>query len=237
VSRILVVEDEARIAAFIEKGLRANGYTTSVAASGEEAIGMARIGDYDLVVLDLGLPGADGLEVLRRLRAGGARMPILVLTARDGLSDTVTALEGGADDYMTKPFRFEELLARIRVRLRGERAQEQTVLAVDGAALDLRTRQVALAGAYVDLSAREFALAEMFFRHPGQVLSREQLLSSVWGFDFDPGSNVVDVYVGYLRRKLGRERITSVRGMGYRLEPTLGASASAEPSVVDFAGQ
>jgi DNA-binding response OmpR family regulator len=237
VSRILVVEDEARIAAFIEKGLRASGYTTSVAESGEEAIGMARIGDYDLVVLDLGLPGADGLEVLRRLRAGGARMPILVLTARDGLRDTVTALEGGADDYMTKPFRFEELLARIRVRLRGERAQEETVLAVEGAALDLRTRQVAVAGAYVDLSAREFALAEMFFRHPGQVLSREQLLSSVWGFDFDPGSNVVDVYVGYLRRKLGRERITSVRGMGYRLEPRLGDSTSAEPSVVDLAGQ
>jgi DNA-binding response OmpR family regulator len=132
----------------------------------------------------------------------------------------VSALEGGADDYVTKPFRFDELLARIRVRLRGERAPEETVLTIDGAALDLRTRQVVVGDRVVDLSAREFALAEMLFRHPGHVLTREQLLSQVWGYDFDPGSNVVDVYVGYLRRKLGKKRITSVRGMGYRLEPS-----------------
>jgi two-component system copper resistance phosphate regulon response regulator CusR len=130
----------------------------------------------------------------------------------------VAGLEGGADDYITKPFRFEELLARVRVRLRGERAAEPTVLKVGGAALDLRTRQGIVEGRAVDLSAREFALAEFFFRHPGQVLSREQLLSHVWGYDFDPGSNIVDVYVGYLRRKLGKDRITSIRGMGYRLE-------------------
>jgi DNA-binding response OmpR family regulator len=219
VSRVLVVEDEHRIASFLEKGLKASGFTPTVASSGEEALGLARIGDYDLVVLDLGLPGIDGLEVLRRLRAEGERMPVVVLTARDGVRETVTALESGADDYVTKPFSFEELLARIRVRLRGEPGQEEIVLRVEGAALDLRTRQVATGDRYVDLSAREFALAEMFFRHPGQVLSREQLLSQVWGYDFDPGSNVVDVYVGYLRRKLGKQRITSVRGMGYRLEP------------------
>jgi DNA-binding response OmpR family regulator len=223
VSKILIVEDEPRIAAFLEKGLRANGFATMVAATGEEALGMVRIGGYDLLVLDLGLPGLDGQDVLRRLRDEGARMPVVVLTARDGVRDTVAALEGGADDYVTKPFRFEELLARIRVRLRGERAPEETVLTVDGAALDLRTRQAIVGEQFLDLSAREFAIAEVFFRHPGQVLSREQLLSQVWGYDFDPGSNVVDVYVGYLRRKLGKERITSVRGMGYRLEPSLRA--------------
>jgi DNA-binding response OmpR family regulator len=221
VSRILIVEDEPRIAAFLEKGLRANGFTTAVAPTGEEALGMVRIGGYDLLVLDLGLPGLDGQDVLRRLRDQGARMPVVVLTARDGVRDTVAALEGGADDYVTKPFRFEELLARIRVRLRGERAPEETVLTIEGAALDLRTREVIVAGQAHGLSAREFALAEVFFRHPGQLLSREQLLSQVWGYSFDPGSNVVDVYVGYLRRKLGKRRIVSVRRMGYRLEPSL----------------
>jgi DNA-binding response OmpR family regulator len=143
---------------------------------------------------------------------------VIILTARDDVRDTVAGLEGGADDYVTKPFKFEELLARLRVRLRGDRAAEPTVLLVGETALDLRTRQVRVGDRVIDLSAREFALAEMFFRHPGQVLSREQLLSQVWGYDFDPGSNVVDVYVGYLRRKLGKERISAARGMGYRLE-------------------
>jgi two-component system copper resistance phosphate regulon response regulator CusR len=217
-SRVLIVEDEARIASFVEKGLRANGFATEVAADGDEALRRARIGRFDLLILDLGLPDMDGFEVLRRLREWDRRLPVLILTARDTVHDTVAGLEGGADDYLTKPFRFEELLARVRVRLRGERAAEPTVLKVGGASLDLRTRQVTVNGATLDLSAREFALAEMFFRHPGQVLSREQLLSQVWGYDFDPGSNVVDVYVGYLRKKLGPVRITSVRGMGYRLE-------------------
>jgi two-component system, OmpR family, copper resistance phosphate regulon response regulator CusR len=218
VSRILIVEDEARIASFLEKGLRSNGFSTEVAADGESALGLARAGSFDLVILDLGLPGMHGFDVLRELRERDTRLPVIILTARGGVHDTVAGLEGGADDYVAKPFRFDELLARVRVRLRGDRAPEVTVLEVGDAALDLRTRKVASGGRTFDLSAREFALAEVFFRHPGQVLAREQLLSQVWGYDFDPGSNIVDVYVGYLRRKLGKERITSVRGMGYRLE-------------------
>ncbi|HZB85728.1 MAG TPA: response regulator transcription factor [Gaiellaceae bacterium] len=217
-SRILIVEDEARIASFLEKGLRANGFATEIAADGAEALTRVRIGSYDLVILDLGLPGRDGLEVLRDLRERHAGLPVVILTARDSVRDTVSGLEGGADDYMTKPFRFEELLARVRVRLRGERGTEPTVLRNGDIALDLRTRQLVAGAETIDLSAREFALAEVFFRHPGQVLSRVQLLSQVWGYDFDPGSNVVDVYVGYLRRKLGKDSIVSVRGMGYRLE-------------------
>ena len=217
-SRILIVEDEERIASFLQKGLRANGFSTDVASNGDAGFALARSGRYDLVVLDVGLPGMDGFQVLRELRREGAQVPVVMLTARDAVEDTVAGLEGGADDYVTKPFRFEELLARVRVRLRGERAPEETVLAAGGASLDLRTRRLTVDGTDADLSAREFALAEMFFRHPGQVLSREQLLSHVWGYDFDPRSNVVDVYVGYLRRKLGKERIASVRGMGYRLE-------------------
>jgi two-component system copper resistance phosphate regulon response regulator CusR len=217
-SRILIAEDEQRIASFIEKGLNASGYATQVVGDGREALTRARSGRFDLLILDLGLPGLDGLEVLQTLRGEAATIPVVILTARDTTSEVVAGLEGGADDYITKPFRFEELLARVRVRLRGERAAEATVLHAGDVALDLRTRQAIVDGETVDLSAREFALAEVFFRHAGQVLSREQLLSYVWGYDFDPGSNVVDVYVGYLRRKLGRDRISSVRGMGYRLE-------------------
>jgi DNA-binding response OmpR family regulator len=217
-SRILIAEDEARIASFLEKGLRANGFTTSVVADGRDALAQATSDRYDLLILDLGLPGKDGFSVLDELRAAGSKLPVVILTARDSVRDTVAGLEGGADDYITKPFRFEELLARVRVRLRGDHAPEETVLQVGEVALDLRTRRIETDGESADLSAREFALAEMFFRHPGQVLSREQLLSHVWGYDFDPRSNVVDVYVGYLRKKLGKDAIVSVRGMGYRLE-------------------
>jgi two-component system copper resistance phosphate regulon response regulator CusR len=151
------------------------------------------------------------------MRARGETMPVVVLTARDGVEDTVAGLEGGADDYVTKPFRFEELLARIRLRLRDERASEVTVLSAGDVVLDLRSRRASIGDRVVELTAREFALAEVFLRHAGQVLSREQLLSHVWGYDFDPGSNVVDVYVRYLRRKLGDGVIETVRGMGYRM--------------------
>jgi DNA-binding response OmpR family regulator len=217
-TRILIAEDEERITSFLEKGLNANGFSTVVAPDGNEALELARTGRFDLLILDLGLPGKDGLQVLNELRGEGQPLPVVILTARDSVVDTVVGLEGGADDYMTKPFRFDELLARVRLRLRDERAAEPTLLQVGDAALDLRTRQAIIEGEAVDLSKREFALAEVFFRHPGQVLSREQLLSHVWGYDYDPGSNVVDVYVGYVRKKLGKGRITSIRGMGYRLE-------------------
>ena len=216
-TRILIVEDEAWIASFLQKGLNANGYTTTVAATGAEAISRTTTGEYNLMILDLGLPDIDGLEVLARIRARERRMPVIVLTARDSVRDTVSGLEKGADDYVAKPFSFDELLARIRARLHSDRTAEDTVLEVGGAALDLRTRHLTVDDRTVELSAREFSVAELFFRHPEQVLTREQLLSNVWGYDYDPGSNVVDVYVGYLRRKLGKDRIVTVRGAGYRL--------------------
>jgi DNA-binding response OmpR family regulator len=217
VNRILIAEDEPRLASFLEKGLRSNGFVTSIAGDGTKASMMARDDEFDLLVLDLGLPGMDGSDVLRELRASGQRMPVIILTARDDVSDKVGGLEGGADDYVTKPFRFEELLARVRARLRDERTVERTVLRAGSVVLDLRTRRAATHGRTVDLTAREFTMLEVLIRHGGQVLSREQLLSHVWGYDYDPGSNVVDVYIGYLRRKLGANSIETVRGMGYRL--------------------
>lgn len=216
--RILIVEDEQRISSFLQKGLRSNGYSTSIAESGQDALAVARTGEFDLVILDIGLPDMDGFEVLQRFRQRNSHVPVIVLTARDAVTDRVLGLEGGADDYVTKPFSFEELLARVRARLRADRAPEKTTLRVADAILDLRTRRLSVAGRTLELSAREFSMAELFFRHPGQVLSREQVLSNVWGYDYDPGSNIVDVYVGYLRKKLGKDRIKTLRGVGYRLE-------------------
>ncbi|NQX15821.1 response regulator transcription factor [Rathayibacter sp. VKM Ac-2857] len=222
-STILIAEDEERIAAFVEKGLRSAGYTTTLAARGDDALAYLRSGGFDLVLLDVGLPGMDGFAVLRALRAEGATLPVIMLTARSSVADTVEGLDLGANDYLAKPFRFDELLARIRVRLRDAAAagsgsaEDDGVLVHGGVTLDLRSRRATVEGSTLDLSAREFALAEEFLRHPEQVLSREQLLSRVWGFDFDPGSNVVDVYVRYLRGKIGAERIETVRGMGYRM--------------------
>ncbi len=218
-NRILIVEDERRIASFVEKGLRANGFTPTVASDGVTGLDYAQTGDFDLIVLDIGLPGMDGFTLLRRLRQAQQTIPVIVLTARDSVTDTVAALEGGADDYMSKPFRFDELLARIRLRLRAERTPEVNVLRQGDISLDLRTRRATVDGRTIDLSAREFSLAELFLRHPDQVLSREQLLSHVWGYDFDPSSNIIDVYVGYLRKKFGADKIQTVRGMGYRLAP------------------
>lgn len=219
-ARILIAEDEARIASFVNKGLSANGFSVTVVGDGLSAYDYACTSDFDLLILDIGLPGLDGFGVLRKLRDTGNQIPVIILTARDSVQDTVSGLEGGADDYMPKPFRFEELLARVRVRLSNSRPADLTVLSYGGLQLDLRTRQATVGDRTIDLSAREFALAETFLRHPGQVLTREQLLSHVWGYDFDPESNVVDVYVRYLRRKLGAERFATLRGMGYRLEET-----------------
>ncbi len=216
-SRILIAEDEARLASFLEKGLRASGFTTTVVGDGITAETLANGGDFDLLILDLSLPRKGGLEVLRDLRSAGRRLPVIVLTARSDPHDRVAGLESGANDYLPKPFHFEELVARIRVQLRGgDPAAEETQLRVGAVALDLRTRWASVAGDTVELSAREFELLRTFLQHPNQVLSREQLLARVWGYDYDPGSNVVDVYVGYLRKKLGQDKFETVRGVGYR---------------------
>ncbi|KAB8162862.1 response regulator [Streptomyces sp. 3MP-14] len=217
-NRILIAEDEERIASFVRKGLRANGFATTVATDGDEALEQVLGGGFDLLLLDIGLPGRDGFTVLRQMREARVNVPVIVLTARDSVRDTVAGLEGGADDWMTKPFRFEELLARVRLRMRtASGAPEATILRGGELSLDLRTRRARRGETLVDLTAREFTLLELFLRHPGQVLSREQILSQVWGYDFDPGSNIVDVYVRALRRKLGSGCVETLRGMGYRL--------------------
>jgi two-component system, OmpR family, copper resistance phosphate regulon response regulator CusR len=217
VSRILIAEDEPRIVRFLAKGLQAEGHTTATAADGNEALHLALTGGFDLMLLDLGLPSRDGLDVLAQIRRRSLRLPVIVLTARSSTDDVVTGLDTGASDYVSKPFRLAELLARVRRQLRPENRAEEFVLRSGSLSLDLRTRQAHVGDRVIDLSAREFALAEMFLRHPGQVLSREQLLSHVWGYDYDPMSNVVEVYVRYLRNKIGADHIATVRGAGYRL--------------------
>jgi DNA-binding response OmpR family regulator len=217
--RILLAEDEPRIASFVESGLVAAGFEVDVVGDGDAALAAALAGAADLLVLDIGLPGSDGFEVLARLRAAGSAVPVVILTARDSAEDTVAGFEGGANDYVSKPFRFDELLARIRARLSDSRvpASAPDAARFDDLELDYRARRVIVGGRPVELSAREFALAEQLVRAAGAVLSREQLLSRVWSLDFDPSSNVVEVYVRYLRRKIGAGRIETVRGMGYRL--------------------
>lgn len=219
-THILIVEDEPRIVTFLEKGLQSHGFVTTTIPDGIEAVGMAIDGNFDLMILDLGLPGKDGLTVLEEIRGQGVQIPVLILTARDDIQDKVTGFESGADDYLTKPFRFEELLVRVKARLRSVVATpgEPADLTIrrGGITLDLRTRKVKVNDRPIELSAREFTMLEVFLRHPGQVISREQLLNSVWGYDYDPGSNVVDVYVGYLRKKIDSRVIETVRGVGYR---------------------
>jgi len=217
VTQILLIEDEVLISAFVAKGLKAAGYSCLVESTGRGGLFSAKAEPVDLIVLDIGLPDMSGFQVLEQLRGEGVNTPVIILTARSSAQDTVAGLSSGADDYMGKPFSFDELLARIRLRLRAERSEAPAVLSHRDISLNLLTRRVAIDGQEVDLSAREFGLLETFLRHPGQVLSREQLLSMVWGFDFDPGSNIVDVYVRYLRRKIGANRLQTVRNMGYRL--------------------
>jgi DNA-binding response OmpR family regulator len=219
-TQILVAEDEPRIASFLEKGLKNEGFTPKIVDNAEDALNWGLQNSFDLLILDLGLPDKDGLEVLQELRGQGVTFPVIILTARDDLNDKIMGLDLGADDYMTKPFSFKELLARIRARLRTQDAGssiEQSTLTMRSIVLDLKTRKAKVNQTWIELPSREFILAEAFFRHPGQVLSRQQLLDQVWGYDYDPGSNIVDVYVGYLRKKLGNDLIETVRGAGYRL--------------------
>lgn len=217
-ANILIAEDEERISRFIEKGLKAAGFTTAVVADGVGALDYASTGDFDLLILDVGLPRMDGFVVLKSLRAMGSDIPVIMCTARDSVTDTVAGLEGGADDYLAKPFRFAELLARVKLRLRSGGAESSpTVLKCGTLSLDLTTRLASVPGKEVELSAREFALARTFLENPGQVMTRDVLLSRVWGYDYDGASNVVDVYVRYLRGKLGANRFATVRGVGYRL--------------------
>jgi DNA-binding response OmpR family regulator len=215
--RLLVVEDERRIAAFLMKGLRAHGYEVDVAETGADALEQIGRAPFDLVLLDLQLPDMDGLRVLRKIRAEPLDVAIVIVTARGLVEDRVEGLNLGADDYVTKPFAFDEVLARVRSQLRPRPDQPAGVLAAAGVKLDLRTRRAIVDGREVDLSRREFSVLETLMRHPGQVLSRGQLLAQAWGNAPEAGSNVVAVYVGYLRRKLGRKRIETVPGVGYRL--------------------
>jgi DNA-binding response OmpR family regulator len=220
VPRILIAEDDPLISSFLEKGLRASGFTTFVVDTGTQAAQLSLAEGFDLLILDMALPEREGFHVLQEMRRRGRTMPVLVLTGRPELRDAVACLDVGADDYMTKPFRFEELIARVRARLRAPGTEEATVIEVGAVRLDVRTRRAHVGERVVDLTAREFALLEVFLRHPDQVLSREQLLAHVWGYAAEPGSNVVNVYVGALRKKVGDNVIESVRGVGYRLRAT-----------------
>ena len=220
--RILVIEDEAKVASFIRRGLEAEGYSVDVAPDGEAGLTQAFDHEYDLVILDVMLPKRDGLSVLQEMRRHKLHVPILMLTARDTVADKVIGLDRGADDYLTKPFAFEELLARIRVLLRRGSSLSLSTLSVADLELDLVSREVTRAGTRIELTAKEFALLEFFLRHPGRVLSRALIAQHVWGVDFDTFTNVIDVYVNYLRKKIDvgfpTKLIHTVRGVGYAIK-------------------
>jgi len=220
--RILLVEDEERIAAFIRKGLKEELYTVDVARDGSEALDIAGAGEYDLIILDLRLPVRDGISVCRELRAQGNTTPILMLTARDTIDDRVRGLDAGADDYLVKPFAFQELLARLRALARRPPVVQDLTLRMANLTLDTRTHQARRDAQLIELSAREYCLLELLMRQPGQVLTRTQIAEQIWGYDFDANSNVVDVYIRYLRRKVDDQfepkLIQTVRGVGYKLE-------------------
>lgn len=233
-TRILVVEDEPGIRETLMEGLREQGYECVGAEDGEEGVRLAAAGDVDIVILDIWLPGLDGYGALECIRRLHPELPVLMLTARDDLDSKISALDSGAEDYITKPFAFGELLARIRVLSR--RAQRSNPpLEVGEVVLDPASREVWVAGKRVELSGREFVLLEYFMRRPGEDLSRQQILSDIWGYDFDPGSNLVDVYVRHLRRKVGRRgaaslTIATVRSVGYRLEVDSTDGSDSEPT-------
>lgn len=218
--RILVADDEAKIAQFIRKGLKEEGYAVDVAPDGDEALNLALHEDYDAVVLDIMLPGIDGIGVLRKIRATRPDLPVMLVSARDGVSDKVRGLDAGADDYLTKPFAFEEFLARIRALLR-PRVRPDSTLSYADLSLDLRTHKASRAGKQIELSNREYALLEYFMRNADQVITRTMIANHVWDLNFDTDTNIVDVYVAYLRKKIDEEHdvhlIRTVRGRGYML--------------------
>ena len=228
--RVLIVEDEKKMAALLQRGLREDGVAADIAAAGEDAVWMAGATEYDAIVLDVMLPGIDGFDVCRRLRADGIRSPVLMLTARDAVDDRVAGLDGVADDYLTKPFSFAELLARLRALARRGPVERPAVLEVGDLRLDPAARRVWRGDTEVSLSAKEFQLLETFMRHPGEVLSRYQLLEHAWDYDYENRSNIVDVYVRYLRDKIDRpfglSTLETVRGAGYRLDDRVPAVAA-----------
>ncbi len=226
---LLVVEDEERVASFLHKGLRAHGYDVEWVQTGQDALRRLTGPGITLVILDLGLPDLDGLDVLGSLRQRGSAVPVLVLSARGRVDDRVTGLNLGADDYLGKPFAFAELLARVRANLRPRTTGPPAILQAGSISIDPLRRQATVGGRAVSLSAREFALLKAFADHPGQVLSRQELLAMAWDINFDPQTNLVDVYVGYLRRKLGEPVIATVRGAGYRLQTKGQAPSPNEP--------
>lgn len=221
--RILIIEDETAIVRFLERGLNAHGHQVLSTGNGEDGVRLAAQEDVDFVLLDITLPHLDGHGVLKRIRLRRPQLPVLMLTARDDLQNKVGALDAGADDYLTKPFVFEELLARIRALTRRTNQAQSAQIVSDGLRIDLLEHRAWREDEQIDLSAKEFALLEYFMRHPGQVLSRQQILSAIWDYDFDPGSNIVDVYVRYVRNKIDRpgeaSYIRTIRGSGYRFEP------------------
>jgi DNA-binding response OmpR family regulator len=221
--RVLIVEDEPGIARMLERGLVASGHKCISADNGHDGARLALEEDVDIVLLDIMLPGLDGHEVLKRIRRKKPGLPVLMLTARDELPSKVEALDSGADDYLTKPFAFEELVARIRALARRKDQPNTSALEAGDLKVDLLSHRVSLADKQIDLSSREFGLLEYFMRHPGQVLSRQQILYAIWDYSFDPGSNVVDVYVRYLRKKIdcpgAPSFLTTMRGVGYRFDP------------------
>ncbi len=218
--RILVVEDEPKMAALLRRGFEEDGYAVDVASDGDDAIWLGTENDYDAVVLDVMLGATDGFDVCRRLRKSERWAPIVMLTARDAIEDRVAGLDAGADDYLTKPFAFAELLARVRALMRRGRPARPAVLRVGDVSLDPASKVVMRNGATISLTPKEYALLEFFMRHPGVALSRRRLIEHVWDFAFEGDPHVVNVYVGYLRDKIGRTRLETVRGVGYRLRAT-----------------
>jgi two-component system, OmpR family, copper resistance phosphate regulon response regulator CusR len=213
---VLVVQEDPHVASFIKRGLEAEGFAVRTACDGDEGLGLSTTSDFDLIVLDLPLPTVSGEEILAKLRGSGSPVPVIVLTAQDAVADRVAMLNAGADDYLTRPCDLEELIARIRARLRARDQTVSTTISQGRITIDVTTRQAWIDERSVELSSREFALLETLMHHTGQVLSKPQLLNQVWGYERDTSSNVVEVYVGYLRRKLERDVVETVRGAGYR---------------------